>query len=130
MSFIRLLALSYLAWAAVFVAAMVLVAHLPLPGNAIGGTGAPVARTAAIAPPAGEPEVHKVARLDLAPAPVPVARSLADVPQPIRIPDPPPSSFANLPVQLQPAASQNKKRARVEPAFHIPDPPPLEPGRL
>src|SRR5579863_891144 len=220
MSFIRLLALSYLAWAAVFVVAVVLVAHLPLPGNAGGGTDAPVARTSALAPPpAGKPDVRKVARLelapvpaipsppadgdvslplppvtqepeskpdvsrqsppvavaakpvsprspgakpgprpvarlDLAPAPVPVPHPQADAPRPtphvvnqpqhkrsfreervaalpglprasartrgpthlasaepaFRIPDPPPSSLANLPAHLQPTASRNRKR--------------------
>jgi len=235
MSFIRLLALSYLAWAAVFVVAMLLVAHLPLPGNAVWGTSAPVARigTLQARPQADKPDARKVARLelapvppipsspandnvtlpqpplteepqpkpelskqsppvavtarpparpvarlDLAPAPVPVPRPLADVPPPkphvvsepklkpsdklqparvatlpkspsppapahargrphlassqpaFRIPDPPPSSLANLPAHLQPAASRNRKRASVEPAFHIPDPPPLEAPRL
>ncbi len=84
MSFIRLLALSYLAWAAVFVVAVVLVAHLPLPGNAGGGTSAPAARTSAVAPPpAGKPDVRKVARLELAPVPpIPTPTTTEDVKQP------------------------------------------------
>ena len=237
MSFIRLLALSYLAWAAVFVVAVILVAHLPLARNAVGGTSAPAARTATVSPPpaarkvarlelapvppipnppatddvtspkppvaqpaeskpepskpsppaavvakpilpqrpTARPEPRAVARLDLVPAPVPVPRPHGDVlpskprvvhepqhklaltekPQPrpvaappaapaqargpthlasakpaFQIPDPPPSSLSNLPVHLQPTASQNRKRAAGEPAFHIPDPPPLEAPRL
>ena len=46
MSFIRLLALSYLAWAAVFVVTVILVAHLPLPENMRRGTGARAQKTA------------------------------------------------------------------------------------
>ena len=173
MSFIRLLALSYLAWAAVFVVAVLLVAHLPLAGNSAAGIGAPAQTVKGTTlMPLARQDSHVMARLDLAPVapkPGPVeAPTQADAlfmpPQPrvvqepqrsviaapplqpreptranrhsaparpaFSIPDPPPSSLANLPADLQPTASRNKKRASAEPAFHIPDPPPLEAGRL
>src|SRR5215469_12370242 len=68
MSFIRLLALSYLAWAAVFVVTVILVAHLPLPGDLATGNGAAVhTGRNAVQPPTDKTQSRVVARLDLAP---------------------------------------------------------------
>jgi hypothetical protein len=111
MSFIRLLALSYLAWAAVFVVTLILVAQLPLPANVAAGNGAPVQTSTNVArvdlaPPVvetGTPQSRAVARLDLAP--------LAPAGGPSEPPAP-----AQLPDDTQRTAS----------GFHIPDPPPLD----
>src|SRR5215469_16677566 len=68
MSFIRLLALSYLAWAAVFVVTVILVAHLPLPGDRAAGNGAAVQiGRNAMQPSPDKTQSHAVARLELAP---------------------------------------------------------------
>ena len=125
MSFIRLLALSYLAWAAVFVVAVVLVAHLPLPGNAVGGTHAPAARTATVsaAPPADKPDARKVARLELAPVPpIPSPPAMDDVtppeppaaqaePKPDLSKQSPPVAVAVKPASPRPPAARPEPRA-------------------
>jgi hypothetical protein len=123
MSFIRLLALSYLAWAAVFVVTVILVAHLPLPGNTPAATGARAHKidNAAIQLPPGKPESHMVARLDLAPvAPFPSPTSNSDVlpPQPpvAQEPEPkpiqsPPVAAATPPVPPQPPAAKPEPRS-------------------
>jgi hypothetical protein len=132
MSFIRLLALSYLAWALVFVIAATLMAHLPLPED--------IARDArsALAQKAGK----AVARIDLTPqAPVSPAQDFrtwarADVapPQPQVVQAPQqkpgeadqvsPNAIAILPDLPQaPARIARNERRAATPAFRIPDPP-------
>jgi hypothetical protein len=122
MSFIRLLALSYLAWAAVFVVTVILVAHLPLPENTPPATGARAHKTenAAIRLPPGKPESHIVARLDLtpvAPLPGPAVSSDVSPPQPPVAPEPevkpiqsPPVAAATPPVPPQPPAAKPEPR--------------------
>jgi hypothetical protein len=134
MSFIRLLALSYLAWALVFVIAAMLMAHLPLPED--------IARDArsALAQKAGK----AVARIDLTPqAPVSPAQDFrtwarADVappePQVVQAPKQkpgeadqiPPDTIAilpDLPLPPLPKRVARSERHAATPAFHIPDPP-------
>jgi hypothetical protein len=112
MSFIRLLALSYLAWAAVFVVTVLLVAHLPLPGELAAGNGAAVQTGRnAIQPRPDKTESRAVALLDLAP----VAR-LDLVPL---------APLAGPPEPLAPAPSPEITQQTAS-GFHIPDPPPLD----
>ncbi len=149
MSFIRLLALSYLAWAAVFVVAVILVAHLQLPGGTAWGPGTPAQKTAKVVaqPLANKPEAPAVARLDLTPetpvlpqrdARVP-ARADVTPPKPHMVQEPqkpadfgrPPSGVTvNLPELPQPPVpapvAASKHPSSATPDFRIPDPPPLE----
>jgi hypothetical protein len=112
MSFIRLLALSYLAWAAVFVVTVILVAHLPLPGDLAAGNGAAVQTGGdAMQPPPNKTQSRAVALLDLAP----VARlDLAPL-----VP------MAGPPEPLVPAPSPENMQQTAS-GFRIPDPPPLD----
>jgi hypothetical protein len=117
MSFIRLLALSYLAWAAVFVVTVILVAHLPLPGDlAAGNNTAFQTGRNAMRPPPDKTQSRAVARLDLAP--------LASGPGPVaRLDLPPLAPLAGPPEALAPSPENTQQTAS---GFHIPDPPPLD----
>ena len=136
MSFIRLLALSYLAWAAVFVVTVILVAHLPLPGNTPAATGARAHKTenAATRLPPGKPELHMVARLDLmpvAPLPGPAASSDVSPPQPPVAPEPeakpiqsPPVAAATPPVSplspRRPSRNRAQRHSLILPPAPVP----------
>ena len=128
MSFIRLLALSYLAWAAVFVLAVILVAHLPFPAGMATRSTTPDHKTVRIATRLPPPETH-VARLELAPVtsiPNPPATDDVSPPTPPAAPEPqqmpsqakqsPPAAVAFKPpsAQLPTATPKPRPVARLE----------------